>query len=159
MQIYLLRHGIAEDPKPGQRDADRALTPEGKKRLRAIVKRARAADVTPGLILTSPLRRAVESAQIAAAVLEYKGDLLRTKALMPESSPEAVWEEIRVHKTEEQLLLAGHEPLFSSATAYLLNAPSLVVDFKKGALIRIDVEQLSAHPRGVLRWMLASKLA
>lgn len=159
MEIYLLRHGIAEDLRAGQKDADRALTDEGKRKLRVVARRARLAGVKPTLIVTSPYRRAVETAEIVAAELKYKGQLLRTKALVPDSSPEAVWEEIRAHKQELQIILAGHEPLFSALAAYLLNAPSLVIDFKKGALMRVDIEQLSAHPRGILKWMLAAKVA
>lgn len=159
MEIYLLRHGIAEDVKAGQRDADRALTDEGIRKLHVVLKRARAAGVEPGLIISSPYRRALQTAEIAAAELKYKNEILRTKALVPESSPEAVWEEIRVHKDEPQILLSGHEPLFSALTAYLLNSPSLVVDFKKGAIVRIDADNLSAQPRGILKWMLSPKVA
>ena len=62
MQIYLLRHGIAEDAKPGRPDSERALTDEGRAKLRRVLKRARTADVTPSLILSSPYRRAMETA-------------------------------------------------------------------------------------------------
>ena len=51
MQIYLLRHGIAEDAKPGHPDAERPLTGEGRDKLRRVLKRARVADLDPSLIL------------------------------------------------------------------------------------------------------------
>jgi len=159
MELYLLRHGIAEDVRPGQRDADRALTGEGKKKLRAVLKSAREAGLKPDLILTSPLRRAVETATVAAEVLDYGGELFRTKTLQPDAKPEAAWEEVRLHREAAQILLSGHEPLFSELTAYLLCAPSLRVDFKKGALVRIDFDAVGPVPRGVLKWMLAPKLA
>jgi phosphohistidine phosphatase SixA len=63
VQIYLLRHGIAENSTP---DSDRALTPEGREKLRRVLARARDADVAPSLILSSPYRRALETAEIAA---------------------------------------------------------------------------------------------
>ncbi len=59
---------------------------------------AAAAGVRPALILTSPYRRAVQTAQLAAEILEYKGDLVRTQGSRTGSTPRAVWEEIRVHK-------------------------------------------------------------
>lgn len=158
MELYILRHGIAEDGKTGQSDADRGLTSEGKKKLRNMLKVARSADVAPALILTSPLRRAVETAEIAVDLLGYKGDVLKTEALMPSSRPESVWDEIRLHQDQEQVLLAGHEPLLSQLTAYLLQSPNLQVDLKKGALVRIDLEQFSAAPRGVLKWLLIPRL-
>jgi phosphohistidine phosphatase len=159
MEIYILRHGIAEDGQAGQADAERVLTVDGRKKLRNVLRTAAAAGIAPSLILTSPYRRAVQTAQLAAEILNYKGELLRTKALEPSSAPKSVWEEIRVHKDESRILLAGHEPLFSRLTAYLLNSGNLQIDFKKGALACIEVERFPAEPHGVLRWFLTPKLA
>jgi phosphohistidine phosphatase len=151
MQIYLLRHGIAEDARPGLSDADRALTPEGKDKLRRVLKRA---STTPSLILSSPYKRAVETAEIAAQVLGYAGKIVRIEALVPNGSPYAVWDELRARKEEVAVLLAGHEPLMSSIVAFLLDSPSLQVDMKKAALVRIDCERLGPKPGGILKWML-----
>lgn len=159
MDIYILRHGIAEDAQAGRPDSDRALTPEGKKKLRNVLRAARNAGASVSLILTSPYRRAVQTAQVAAEALDYKGELLRTKALEPGSRPQLVWEEIRVHKNEPQILLAGHEPLFSALTAYLLASPNLQIDFKKGAMACVEITHFPAEPSGVLKWMLTPKLA
>jgi phosphohistidine phosphatase len=159
VQLYLLRHGIAEIGRLGSPDSERALVPEGRRKLREVLRAAKLAGVAPKLILTSPYRRAVETAEIAAGVLGYKEELLRTKALVPDSDPHAVWEEVRVHKDAEQMMLVGHEPLFSHLTAHLLACPSLQIDFKKGAIVRVDVEQFGVQPRGELRWFLTPKLA
>jgi phosphohistidine phosphatase len=159
MEIYLLRHGIAEDQSPSGADADRRLTAEGREKLERVLERARGAKVEPSLIVTSPLVRAVETAEMAAKILRYSGAVLKAKALRPESSPRDVWSEIRAHEDETAILLAGHEPLFSALTAYLLNCPSLQFDFKKGGLVRIDMDRTGAEPRGVLQWALTPKLA
>src|SRR5579863_5406571 len=111
MELYILRHGIAADGEAGQPDSGRTLTPEGRKKLRAMLQSAAAAGVAPSLILTSPYKRAVQTAQLAAAALGYGGELLRTNALVPGSTPQAVWEEVRVHRDQRQILLSGHEPL------------------------------------------------
>jgi phosphohistidine phosphatase len=120
---------------------------------------ARDAEVQPSLILASPLKRAVETAEIAAKILGYEGEILKAKVLQPESNPEDIWQEIRGHRAEASLLLAGHEPLFSSLAAYLLGAPSVRVDFKKGALLKLTINSFPPHPRGVLDWYLTPKLA
>jgi len=159
MEIYLLRHGIAEDRSPSGSDAARRLTDEGRQKLRRVLERAAGAKVRPSLILTSPLVRAVQTAEMAAEILRYTGALLQTEALVPEASPQDVWNELRSRKDEDAILLAGHEPLFSAATAYLLACPTLQFEFKKGALARIDAERLSGEPRGVLQWVLTPKLA
>lgn len=159
MQIYLLRHGIADDPKPGHPDSDRALTGEGKDKLRRVLKRARAAGVEPTAILSSPYRRALETAEIAVEMLGFKNKVERTAALVPEASPHDTWEEIRANKNEAAILLASHEPLMSTLAAFLLNSPALHVDMKKGALLRIDIEHSGPQPQGLLKWMLTPSLA
>jgi phosphohistidine phosphatase len=155
----LLRHGIAEDGRPGSPDADRALTSEGKTKLREVLRLARAADVRPSLILTSPYRRAIETAEIAAEVLSVKHSMVRSRALEPGANPESVWDEIRAHKSSGDLLLAGHEPLFSQLTGFLLGTPQLRIDFKKGMLVRIGLDASGSVPRGVLKWALTPKIA
>jgi phosphohistidine phosphatase len=159
MEIYILRHAIAEDRRPGQRDQDRALTEEGRKKLRPVLERARAAGVAPSVILTSPYVRAVQTAEMAAEALGYKGTLVRTEALVPGSVPEAAWLELRERRGEKSILLAGHEPLLSALAAYLLGAPELAIDFKKGALLRLDVDASARAPHGTLQWLLTPKLA
>ena len=109
---------------------------------------------TPSLILSSPYRRAVETAAVAAEVLGYKGEIVRTGALTPEASPYDTWEEIRDRKDERSILLASHEPLMSSMAAFLLDSPALMVDMKKAALVRIDCDRIGPKPHGILKWML-----
>ena len=158
MQIYILRHGIAEDAAPGGSDAGRALTQEGKRKVRNVLERARRAGVRPSMIVTSPLRRALETAEIAAAVLGAPSELVRTNALLPSGSPDKVWKEIRARGAEE-ILLAGHEPLLSILTAYLLGCPALQVRMKKAALVAIEAAVEEMQPHGILQWMLTPKLA
>jgi len=158
VDIYLLRHGIAEEGPPAK-DSERALTGEGRRKLRAVLETAcNNAAVSPTLIVTSPYRRAVQTAELAAEVFEYQGDMLRTKALLPTASPQGVWEEIRLHKDIDSILLAGHDPLISSLTGYLLGCSALQVDFKKATLLRIYIDRFGPEPRGELKWMLTAKL-
>jgi phosphohistidine phosphatase len=159
MQVYLLRHGIAEEARIGMSDSDRELTTEGRARLRETLRVLAKAEVNPSLIVSSPLKRADQTAEIARVVFKTRAAVLRTKALVPSSTVEQVWEEIRAHRGEQELMLVGHEPLFSSLAAYLLGARELRVDFKKGAVLRLDVEGFGSQPRGTLRWFFVSRLA
>jgi phosphohistidine phosphatase len=159
MQVYILRHGIAEEVKPGGSDSNRALTNEGRKKLREVLRLAEKADVVPSLIITSPLVRAVQTAEVVIEVLGYANDLLRTDALEPASTPERIWEEIRSQQGVMQLMLVGHEPVLSQLVAFLLGSSALLVDVKKGALLRIDIEGFGPQPRGILKWMVVPKLA
>ncbi len=159
MHVYLLRHGIAEDERPGVADADRALTLDGRRKLRYVLKSVAEAGARPSLIVSSPLKRALQTAEIAGAALGYQGELLRSRVLLPNGSAEQVWEEIRTHRSEEGIMLVGHNPLFDALGPYLLGTPSLQMDFKKGAILRVDIEAFGAQPRGILRWYLIAKLS
>jgi len=159
MEIYLLRHAVAEDSAATGRDADRRLTDEGRAKLRRVLERAHQAGVRPSLILSSPYRRALETAEIAARELGYEGEIVRLPVLMPDGSPQEVWDAIREHRNESAVLIAGHEPLFSATVAFLLGSAHSMVHFRKGALVRIDVKTTGPNPAGVLEWMLTAKLA
>jgi len=158
LRIYILRHGIAEGAHARGSDADRALTQEGKQKLRRVLERAKAAGVRPSLVLTSPLKRALQTAEIAAAILDVKPEPVRTKALLPENQPEGVWSELRAQNAEE-VLIAGHEPLLSRVVAFLLGVPALQVNMKKAGMVAVTVEIMGAQPRGIFEWMLTPKIA
>jgi phosphohistidine phosphatase len=158
MEIYLLRHGDAED-SPRIPDTERSLTAEGRRKLGAVLLRARAAGAGASLILSSPLRRAVETAELAAGLLETSVAILPTNALMPDASPAEVWDEIRIHRDQSKLLLAGHQPLLGVTVAYLLGAADAAVEMRKAALARVDLDEFGGVPRGLLRWLLPPELA
>jgi len=150
---------VAEKDRPGLSDAERALTQEGRRKLRQVLKAAADAQVHPSLIVTSPLKRAIQTAEVAVEVLGYKKQVLRSKVLLPGSSVEQVWDEVRVHRDEPSLMLVGHNPLFAELSGYLLGSADLQVDFKKGALLRVDFEDFRPRPKGILRSYLTPKMA
>lgn len=159
MRLYLLRHGIAETNARSGRDADRVLTEEGREKVRGVVKRARAGGMWPAVILSSPFARALETAQIAAKALGHDDEVITSSAFIPDASPEEAWAEIRTHKAEPEVLIASHQPLCGALMAFLLDSPALSVDFRKAALVCIDLDGVGTRPRGVLQWMLTAKLA
>ena len=158
MEIYILRHGIAEDHNAAG-DAQRSLTDEGRRKLRRVLERAAKAKVAPSLILSSPYVRARQTAELAAEVLEYRKKMVNLDTLTPEGSAETVWEEIRARRQESSILIAGHEPLLSASVAFLLGSPAMHVDMKKGALARIDMDRFGPKPDGTLCWLLTPRLA
>lgn len=157
MDVFLLRHGIAEDVKPGMDDAARSLTAEGRTKLRALLSVAAHAKIEPAVMLSSPYKRAVQSAEIAAKALGYREAVVQTRVLEPSGNPEAIWEEIRAHRSYPSLMLVGHNPSISELTCFLLGCSALQIDFKKGALLRVGVESFTARPRGILRGYLTPR--
>jgi phosphohistidine phosphatase len=159
MRLYLFRHGIAEASARSGRDADRTLTEEGREKVRRVVRRAREGGMWPTLIMASPFARALETAQVAAKTLGLEDEIITSKAFIPDASPEDAWAEIRTYKDQPEVLIASHEPLCGELTSFLLDAPTLAVDFRKAGLICIDIDVAGPRPHGVLQWMLTSKLA
>jgi phosphohistidine phosphatase len=158
MQVYILRHGAA-DERPGIADEERGLTEEGRRQIMDVAYCALGEGAAVSLALTSPLRRARETAGIAAAVWGSSPEFLETRALLPDAEPHEIWDEIRTHRDQPQVLLAAHEPLLGRVVAFLLDAPSALIDMKRGSLARVDVDHFSPQPRGILRWLLAPGLA
>jgi phosphohistidine phosphatase len=157
MDLCLLRHGIAEEGQAGANDANRALTAEGRRKLRQVLTAACDAKVSLDLILSSPLKRALQTAEVARKTLKYKGDIVKTKSLEPGASVQQVWDEIRDHRDKSFLMMVGHNPLFSQLAAYLLGSPDIQVDFKKGGLMKISFEHFPPVPCGVLCWYITAK--
>lgn len=159
MEIYILRHGIAEEAKAGQADAGRRLTAEGKQKLLRILACARKAGVQPEVLLSSPYKRAMETAGMAREQLKVERPIVGTEVLIPMERAEKVWDEIRIYKDASQLMVVGHEPQLSNVIAFLIGAPAGRVEMKKGAIARVDVESIGLRPSGVLVWLLTAKLA
>lgn len=160
MELYLLRHGAAADDSPTGRDADRELTEPGRQKLRNLLTAVANGGIVPEVIISSPYVRAWQTAEMAKEILGCKQDIQLSDALVPESDPEEVWREIRtLHSGVPSLLLASHEPLMGRCASYLLGYPDLLIDFKKGALFHIEMQQFGMHPRGLLKWMMIPRLA
>jgi phosphohistidine phosphatase len=158
MKIYLLRHAIAELRKNSLGDRSRRLTPQGLKELEAVALAMRKLKVRPDEILSSPYRRAWDTAVVASRALRPGKRPVELAALMPSGNVVRLWLELKKFHVAKSLLLVGHEPLLSEFAAFLLNAPNLTINFKKTGLIRIDLHTLHiARPTGTLRWLLTPR--
>lgn len=159
IDIYVLRHGAAQPRAPGLAEADRKLTKQGRHEVARVMRRARESEVKIELVLTSPYRRAAQTASIAIERFRPTPRVEETPALLPEANPERVWQEIRAHTDTRAFMVVGHEPQLSRLVAYLLGTPALRMDLKKGALVRIRLESTAAAPHGELKWLLTPRLA
>jgi phosphohistidine phosphatase len=154
MELYLVRHGIAEDGGEGIRDGSRALTEKGRRRFqktaRAFGKLGRKLD----LILTSPLVRAVQTAEILAREARHD-EVSVLEELDPKFDADAVREALAKRSDKrETIALVGHEPQLSSVLAAFSGVPQSDLDFKKGAIVRIDVERVADGKPADARWWL-----
>lgn len=161
MNLYLLRHGIAEDREEGKykNDALRPLTPKGKRKVLQIAKGLKTFDVLFDLILSSPYARAKQTAEIVADVYKARDRLVFTGALAVTGNPAELVEEIRRdYKDKENILLVGHEPYLSQFISVLLSGNAdASITMKKGGLCRLSVETLRYGNCATLDWLLSPK--
>lgn len=154
--VYLMRHGIAEDPSAGVDDAGRALTREGLRKTVRVVAGLKEIDVRPDLILSSPLRRAVDTAQIAAETLTPEAAVEIFPPLVSGGTAAAVVAGLRRYRGARALLLVGHQPDLGELASYLLTGSTTVVPlpFRKAGVAAITVDALPPETAGVLEWFL-----
>jgi phosphohistidine phosphatase len=152
----LLRHAIAEDRSATGHDEDRQLTGEGKRKLREVVAGMRALELPVERVLTSPLRRAVETAEIVAEAFESAEEVDAMPALTPGAGPDAVIAALGDIGRPSGVVLVGHEPDLSSlASTLLTGTPSLVhMGFRKAGLAGIVVTSLPPRAAGALEFFL-----
>ena len=156
MKLYFLRHGIAVAREAWNgSDETRPLTPDGTARMAQAAKGMARLGLEVDLILTSPLTRAVETADIAARALAKHDVLAQDSRLSPGFGIKELVNILSDHAKTKAMLLVGHEPDFSNTTAVLIGGGRLVM--KKGGLALVEIKD-EAIPRGELVWLLPPKV-
>lgn len=162
MKIFILRHGIAVDHgTPGyERDSERPLTPEGRRKTRLIAKSLASLGVNPDVILTSPLIRAHQTAEIVATVLSLKKQMRFCDHLASGGDASRVIADINKLRGAESVMLVGHEPDLSELAALLVtgSADGADIELKKGGLCVLEADSLRAGKCATLLWLAPPKL-
>jgi phosphohistidine phosphatase len=158
LELYLIRHGIAADRGPEYPDdSKRPLTSRGMAALRREAKGLNALGVSLELIITSPLVRTRQTAEIIGETLKEKPPIINSDALTPAGTPTAVIQELGKHMRKGRIALVGHEPNLGELAGRLIGARS-PIEFKKGAICRIDFEVLPPKGLGQLRWFVTPRM-
>jgi phosphohistidine phosphatase len=161
VNLYLLRHGLARDPSPQgfAKDSDRPLTPEGERKLRKIAEGMAALELAVDLILSSPYRRARQTAEIVAEALKGRKRLRFSDTLAPGGSMQKLIGLVeKLEPPAENVLLVGHEPYLSELISFLVAGHSgFAVVMKKGGLCKISAESLQPSRCAALKWLLTPK--
>jgi phosphohistidine phosphatase len=161
VHIYLLRHGIAEDATPRIADHERALTDEGRKRLRKAAPVWQRLVATPDVVLTSPLRRARETADVFVEAVGFRGEVRVEDALEPNGAAATAISLLEAESLSGTgaVAIVGHEPHLGYLLGLLLTGhPRLPIPLKKGMLVAVETET-AASMIGALRFVLPQKLA
>lgn len=155
MQIYFLRHGIANFDVWTQPDFERPLNQKGIERMKLTARCIQDLDLGLDVLLSSPLVRARQTAEIVAEVLDPKPLFHMDERLSPGFDLQDLEAIMQNYGDAQALMVVGHEPDFSEVIGDLIGGAKIVV--KKGSLARIDISTLSP-PGGTLVWMIPPKL-
>lgn len=153
-ELYLIRHAIAEERgEAWPDDAKRPLSEDGMMRMRKAVRGLSRLDVTIDVILTSPLVRTRQTAEIVAAGLDSRPSVVAVESLAPDGSQSAILADLEKNARKTRIGIVGHEPGIGELAARLIGSRH-AIEFKKGAICRIDVDDLPPAGPGELRWFL-----
>jgi phosphohistidine phosphatase len=158
LELYLIRHGVAEERgEDWPDDSKRPLTPDGIVKLRKVARGLNEVGVAFDQIVTSPLVRTRQTAEVFSEELKSKPPMTTSDALAPAGTPAAVIQEITKHVRKARVALVGHEPNLGELAAQLIGSRN-PIEFKKGGICRIDFDMLPPKGGGMLRWFLPPKM-
>jgi phosphohistidine phosphatase len=173
LELYLVRHGIAapaaddteadrrsdRQSSAASRDEARPLTPEGIAALEKEAAGLDALEVRFDVIITSPLVRARQTAEVLAKRMKHQAPVLVSEALAPSGSPAEVIEAVAKQAAAGKgaVALVGHEPGIGLLACRLLHAREPLL-FKKGGICRMDFDVLPPRGVGALRWFAPPKM-
>jgi phosphohistidine phosphatase len=158
LELYLIRHGVAAergDEYPD--DSKRPLTASGISRLRKEASALDALGVAFDQIVTSPLLRTRQTADVIAESLKGNPPVVTSDALAPAGTPGAVMQELAKHARKGSVALVGHEPNLGELAARLIGSRR-PLEFKKGGICRIDFDTLPPKGTGHLRWFVTPRM-
>jgi len=160
-QLLIVRHAIAEErdeaARLGHTDAERPLTKKGIKRMKAIAAGIARQIPTPAGILTSPLLRAQQTAELIAAAFP-ETSITFEQRLVPGASLDQLITHLNKQLKEGTGVLVGHEPDLSSLISLLLfGDTSAAIQLKKGGAALLDFPRHIANGQANLLWLMTPR--
>ena len=157
-QLFLIRHGIAEERGDAWPDDNkRPLSEDGIERFQKSARGLARLDVWIDVVLTSPLVRARQTADIVASAFDPRPSIITIESLAPGGSYASLLNDLEKHGRKTRIALVGHEPGIGELGARLIGSRHSF-EFKKGAVCRIDVDEIPPVGPGDLRWFLTPKV-
>jgi phosphohistidine phosphatase len=145
VRLYILRHGPAEDHAFSGRDFDRALTASGRERVRDVGRALHEANEAPLLILSSPLVRALQTAEIVASMAKVAAPIDVRPELAPGGEARALVDELLASaKTSDRVMLVGHEPDLADL-ASTLSGRTFSAGLQKAMVVGLGARDRNRH--------------
>jgi phosphohistidine phosphatase len=158
MLLYLMRHGLAEEPTPNGADAARKLTPQGVDKIRKAAIGLRAAGFAIEMILSSPIARARATADLIAREFERLKPRI-VPELTTGASPAGALDALARLQLPETVMAIGHEPTLSRLASLMLSGSSESIDLKlkPGGVIALEFGDRIDKGAAKLRWMMTQR--
>jgi phosphohistidine phosphatase len=161
MKLYIVRHAIAA-PRgtPGIQDDERPLTEEGIRKMRQAAEGLRILDYVPELILSSPLIRARQTAEILFEAFGKNIKIKILEALAPSAGRKDLYRSLEPYEEKlKSLMLVGHQPsLGEMAGEIAWGSPDFFIELKKGGACAIELERFGEPPQGSLVALLTPSI-
>ena len=155
MFLYVFRH--ADAVSDAATDYERPLSEKGKTQVKRVATFCAGNELLPAVILTSPLRRAKETAELFSVETKVKR-ILSVDFLSSGMTPEIAIRELADYQEFASVMIVGHEPDFSALVASLLGVPDREqIHLRKASLTAIDLPDVNAA-RGILEFSIPAKL-
>jgi len=154
----LIRHAVAEergDEWPD--DAKRPLSDDGASRMRKAARGLDRLGVTLDVVVTSGLVRAKQTAELVAGAMNPRPPIVTADSRAPEGSYQEIIADLEKQSKRTRIAIVGHEPGIGEFAARLIGSRHSI-EFKKGAVCRIDVDAMPPSGPGELRWLLTPKI-
>jgi phosphohistidine phosphatase len=161
MDLFIIRHAWAaqRDDAAYPDDSLRPLTAEGRKRFARMVAALVPRGLAPQLIVTSPMLRCVQTAEILAEALGEKTKVVQEIELLPGGDPKHLLARTEEHAAGlERVAWVGHAPDVGYLAAALLGLDTGWLEFKKGAIAAIGFPGSPELGRGELLWLVTAKI-
>lgn len=156
LELYLIRHGLAGKSLADQTsDEKRPLSKKGKEKMKEIAKGLKKLDICFEMVLTSPLIRAKETAEIVQAYCGATKKVSVTSLLKPGSSYDNLIKFLNKYKKHQRIALVGHEPFLSGFASYCLaQSENSFINLKKGGILVLENDAMIKPGECVLTWLM-----
>ena len=153
MNIYLVRHTEAEKSAFGKKDYERQLTQHGEVKIKNAAEGWKSLIPSIDLIVSSPLVRAVQTAEIIKNVYNFSKDIIIDKAISPGSHTEQICEVANTYDVEN-IFFVGHQPDLGEHASNLISSEGALIEFKKGTIAKISFSGKAKLSRGILEFLI-----
>jgi len=155
-ELYMIRHGFAGTPVEDQAtDERRPLKPKGKDKTKEVAKNLKAMDIHFDVVLSSPLLRAKQTAEIINAYCGRNNGVTITELLKPGASYQNLIKFLNKLKKSDRIAIVGHEPFLGGFASFCLaKSNNSFINLKKSGLLMLQIDEVIKPKKCSLTWLM-----